>query len=89
MANPGNSGGPVFNSNGDVVGVLSTRETKMEGVSFAIKSNEIAQMLSDWERTDSLAVRLKTSTMGVSIKGQTRVNQIKELENYVYFVKVY
>jgi len=36
-ANPGNSGGPVFNKYGEVVGVISTRQIQAEGVVFAVK----------------------------------------------------
>jgi len=32
-ANPGNSGGPVINKNGEVVGILSTRQVQAEALS--------------------------------------------------------
>ena len=35
-ANPGNSGGPLFNKNGEVIGIISTREKQAEGVTFAL-----------------------------------------------------
>ncbi len=38
---PGNSGGPVFNHNGEVIGILSAKETEAEGVVFAIQSKYI------------------------------------------------
>ena len=34
--NPGNSGGPVFDSAGDVVGVVTLKATKQEGLAFCI-----------------------------------------------------
>ena len=40
-ANPGNSGGPVLNHNGEVIGILSTRQVSAEGVVFAIQSKYI------------------------------------------------
>lgn len=90
MANPGNSGGPVFNNAGNIVGVISTRETKTEGVSFAIKTNEIYQMLDDWAKTDTSLGRLKTREITTSApKKRSRPELIKELQNYVYLVKVY
>jgi serine protease Do len=33
-ANPGNSGAPVFNNSGEVIGIVSTRQAQAEGVAF-------------------------------------------------------
>src|SRR5205085_1169770 len=40
-ANPGNSGGPVFNKNGEVIGIVNTRQVQAEGVVFALNSKNI------------------------------------------------
>ncbi len=41
---PGNSGGPVLNERGEVIGVMSWRKTNAESVSFAVPSSEIARL---------------------------------------------
>ena len=43
-ANPGNSGGPIFNHNGEVIGILSAKETEAEGAVFAVQSKYIYQV---------------------------------------------
>lgn len=35
---PGSSGGPVFNRNGEVIGLISSKHTEAEGASYAVKS---------------------------------------------------
>ena len=43
-ANPGNSGGPVFNKNGEIIGILSTRQKTAEGVVFATQAKYILKV---------------------------------------------
>jgi S1-C subfamily serine protease len=87
-ANPGNSGGPVFNRNGEVIGILSTRELQAEGVVFAIQSKYIVQMVNNLKKSDSTmnGLRLPVSS---SVKGMDKVQQVKKLQDYIYMVKVY
>ena len=87
-ANPGNSGGPVFNKNGEIVGVLSTRQTSAEGVVFAIKSKGIYKMLDELKEGDSSIQKIKMST-NTSLKGVERTKQIQQVEDYVFLVKAY
>ncbi len=87
-ANPGNSGGPVFNRNGEVIGILSTRELQAEGVVFAIQSKYIVQIVNDLKKSDSSLQGLKITTSS-SVKGMDKVQQVKKLQDYIYMVKVY
>ena len=80
--NPGNSGGPVINKNGEIIGIITSKETNADGVVFAIKSKNIYSALK--ELKDSEAIKLPSAN---SLRGLDRVQQIKKLEDYVYMVK--
>jgi len=86
-ANPGNSGGPVLNQNGEVIGVLSTRQTAAEGVVFAIQSKYIYTVLNELKKLDTSYSRVKISSNS-SLKGMERPQQVKKIEDYVFMVKV-
>ncbi len=85
-ANPGNSGGPVLNKNGEVIGILSSSEQMAEGVVFAIKSKNIFEALDDLKKQDTAYQRVKLPTRS-AIKGVERTKQIKEIEDCVFMVK--
>jgi S1-C subfamily serine protease len=76
-ANPGNSGGTVLNKNGEVIGVLSTREKQSEGVTFAITSKYIHKMVDELKKSDTAYQRIKVQSYS-SIKGMNRVEQVKK-----------
>jgi serine protease Do len=86
-ANPGNSGGPVFNKNGEVVGILSTRQLKAQGFVFAVTARNIFKALDELKK-DSTYQNLKV-TSGSSVRGMDRVQQIKKIEDCVFLVKTY
>lgn len=69
--NPGNSGGPLFNMNGEVVGINSqiyTRSGGYMGLSFSIPIN-VAMNVADQLRTTGKVTR---GRMGVTIQEVTR-----------------
>lgn len=85
-ANPGNSGGPVFNRNGEVIGILSTAQVKAQGVIFAIKSKNVYQAIDDLKKEDTIYQKIKAPSVS-NIKGMDRVQQVKQIEDCVYMVR--
>lgn len=87
-ANPGNSGGPVLNNNGEIVGVISTRQTQAEGVSFAIRSKNIYKFLETLKDKSLLSETIKLNNNSM-IRNKARVDQVKQTEDFVYLVKAF
>jgi hypothetical protein len=54
-ANPGNSGGPLLNSRGQVIGVVTSKLRASEGLNFAVPINYIRGMLATGGRGVSLS----------------------------------
>jgi len=84
-ANPGNSGGPVFDRNGEVIGILSTKEMQAEGVVFAIQSKYILQALDELKK-DSLYHNIKVPLTS-GLHGMDKVKQVEKVQDYVFMVK--
>jgi S1-C subfamily serine protease len=82
--NPGNSGGPVINKNGEVIGIISSKETNADGVVFAIKSKNIYNALKEINEKQDISIKLPTVN---TLRGLDRVRQIKKLDDFVYKVK--
>ena len=81
-ANPGNSGGPVINKNGEVIGIISSKQTNADGVVFAIKSKNIYKALEEIKTSETI----KLPSIA-AIKGMDRGHQIKKIEDCVFMVK--
>ena len=49
QVHPGNSGGGLFNANGELVGIVNAKQsaTEVEGIAFAIPINNVLDILSD------------------------------------------
>lgn len=87
-ANPGNSGGPVFNKNGEVIGIINTRQRQAEGVVFAINAKNIFNSVDSIMKIDSSANNLKLPLIS-TLKGMDRIQQIRKISDCVFMVKSY
>jgi len=85
--NPGNSGGPLLDNNGNLVGIISGKETSAEGASFAIKSKYILEAMRAIPQ-DSLGKKISANRKN-ALSGLKRAKQIEKLQDYVFMIKVY
>lgn len=85
--NPGNSGGPVLDKQGNVIGIISGKQKGIDGAAFAIKTKELVETLNKIPAESlqgNIILNNKNSLINLS-----RTEQIKKLQDFVYIVKVY
>jgi len=80
--NRGNSGGPLMDSRGNVIGIIQAKQSQMEGVHFAVKASYLLNAI------DSLDKKVSLNNKNILANLNT-VQQVKKLKNYVFMVKVY
>lgn len=88
--NPGNSGGPLLDEKGNVIGIISGKQTTAEGVSFAVKTNYLLEALNNIpaDSLKGLPLRLNLNRKN-TLASLSRKQQIKRMQEYVYQVKVF
>lgn len=74
----GNSGGPLFNKDGDVIGVVNAR-LDVESASYAVKGAYLKELSSN------CGVSLNTTN---TIKNLSLAEQIKRLKQFVFVIEV-
>ena len=85
--NPGNSGGPLLDERGNLIGVISGTQTETQGAAFAIKSSYVLNRIDSLSR-DTLQAPIKVSKYN-ALAGSPRPQQLKKLRDFVFLVKVY
>ena len=77
---PGNSGGPLFDSKGNLIGIVNAKHNGAENVGYAIKSSYLRNLVESFT-----AESLLPNTNSLSSK--TRTEQIKSIERFVYLIE--
>jgi len=86
-ANLGNSGGPLLDTKGNVIGVIRSKQAKTDGATFVVKSKYLLEALESIPQ-DSLSKSLVLNKKN-NLSNLSRKDQVKKIQDYVYMVKVY
>ena len=76
---PGNSGGPLFDSKGNVIGIVSAKHKGAENVGYAIKASYLRNLMESIVPTNILPQTNKMANINLSGK-------VKSAKNYVYYI---
>ena len=76
---PGNSGGPLFDDRGNLIGVINAKHKGAENVSYAIKSSYLNNLLESTSLTYTLPTNNLIADMELSEK-------VKSLKNFVFMI---
>lgn len=79
---PGNSGGPLFDKKGNLIGIIKAKHVQAENATYAIKIRSIDGLLELLPKPVKLPEKNQ-------LNGQDFTEQIKKLRNYVFFIKVW
>ncbi|MBL7702048.1 MAG: trypsin-like peptidase domain-containing protein [Ferruginibacter sp.] len=82
--NPGNSGGPVLNKKGEIIGIITSKNSTADGVVFAAKSKNIYKLIEAVKNSgDTVNIKLPSNT---ALRGLDREQQVKKMEDFVFMV---
>lgn len=76
---PGNSGGPLFDGNGNLIGIVNAKHRGAENVSYAVKASYLSNLV---ESASSISL-LPTNN---SVSGMSLINKVKSLKNFVFMI---
>jgi hypothetical protein len=77
---PGNSGGPLFDSQGNLIGIINAKHSGAENVSYAIKSIYLINLIGSLDKSPSLSSKN-------TLKTKSLTQLVKKLEKFVYIVE--
>lgn len=78
---PGNSGGPMFDKNGNLIGIVNAKHEGAENVSYAIKSTYLLELI------ESLANRINLPNTN-QLSTKTLTEQVKSVKRFTYIIEI-
>lgn len=82
---PGASGAPVLDGQGNVIGIVAGRNNEVGGTTYAVASPELMRLL----RSMPKGIRPTLGTSSNRLKGLSREQQLDKLQDYTCIVRVY
>jgi serine protease Do len=85
--NPGNSGGPLLDERGNLIGIISGRQADVQSAAFATKSSFLVRLVDSLDEAKP-AQPYHLPRTG-QLAGTSRPRQLHKLQDFVFVVKVY
>jgi S1-C subfamily serine protease len=83
-AGPGQSGAPVVDDDGNIIGIIRSKDAETESTTFAVTSKTLLRLLKDVPKD-----KRPRLPMGNRLAGLDRQQQIEKLQDYTFMVQVY
>ncbi len=77
---PGNSGGPLFDKSGRIVGVVNAKHTDTDNVSYAIKARNLLGLFYMIPDAPVLGTNL--------LNGRTLSEKVKQAKSFIYIIEI-
>jgi len=78
---PGNSGGPLFDSQGNLIGIINAKHGGAENASYAVKASYLINLI------ELLPSPPELQTVN-SLTGKTLTQQVELAKNFVYIIEI-
>ena len=78
---PGNSGGPLFDDKGNIIGIINAKHVGAENASYAIKSSYLMNLI------DLMPEPPKLQTIS-TVAGKPLTEQVKILKKFTYIIEI-
>ncbi len=76
---PGNSGGPLFDDNGNIIGVVNAKHLDAENVGYAIKTSYLVNLVES-------AVSSNIIPSNNTLSGQPLTEKVKKVKDFIYLI---
>ena len=77
---PGNSGGPLFDDNGNLIGIICAKHEGAENVGYAIKTSYLGNLIEVCSDISIIPSHNTISTLSLA-------NKVKKIEQYVFLIE--
>lgn len=78
---PGNSGGPLFDDKGNLIGIINAKHLGTENVSYAIKVSYLLNLIDVMPTTPILQTQN-------TLNGKSLSEQVKIIKNFIYIIEI-
>lgn len=83
-ANPGQSGAPVIDANGNIVAIITGKEAESQGSTYAVSSKALLQLMQSMPKESGLRNPIASKLGKLNLE-----QRIEKLQNYTFCIKVY